>query len=123
MPYFSYLFFLNKSSKYFLNFTIRVERFPEIEIMAKYHQLLIFIRGIGAQVKNTVMRRKNFLPQISERAPIRGAERKESSPLIPMIRPFMRKVWSGKVSFSTVIMGDVRRPQAKNSRKMTTRAW
>ena len=38
------------------------------------------MRGMGAHVKNTVMRRKNFLPQMSDRAPIRGAERKESRP-------------------------------------------
>merc|ERR1712200_382333 len=78
---------------------------------------------MGAQVKKTVTNRKNFLPQISLRAPMRGADRKERSPLIPMMRPFMRKVWSGKVWLSTVIMGEVRRPQAKNSRKITIKAW
>jgi len=70
---------------------------PEIEIIAKYHHVLIFIKGMGAQVKNTVMRRKNFRPQISERAPTRGADRKERIPLMPTIRPFIRKVFSGKV--------------------------
>ena len=70
-------------------------------------------------------------------------------PLIPRMRPFIRKVWSGKVWrrvvrkmekmmvisragraemetmtwLRTVIIGLVRSPQAKNSRKMTTRAW
>ena len=74
-------------------------------------------------MKNTVTNRKNFLPQISLSAPMRGAERKDKRPLMPMMRPFMRKVWSGKVWLRTVIMGEVRRPQAKNSRKITTRAW
>lgn len=44
------------------------------------HHGLIFIRGIGAHVKKTVRRRKDFLPQTSERAPINGALRKESRP-------------------------------------------
>jgi len=48
---------------------ILVQWFPEIEIMAKYHQLLIFIKGMGAHVKKTVIKRKNFLPQISDSAP------------------------------------------------------
>ena len=96
---------------------------PEMESMAKYHQLLTIMRGMGAQVKKTVTRRKNLRPQMSERAPISGAERKERRPLIPIMRPFMRNVWSGKVWFNTVIMGEVSRPQAKNSRNMTTRAW
>ena len=48
--------------------------------MAKYHQLLIFMSGMGAHVKKTVINRKNFLPQMSDRAPISGAERKESRP-------------------------------------------
>ena len=75
------------------------------------------------QVKKTVTRRKNFRPQMSLKAPIRGAERKLRIPLMPRMSPFMRKVWSGKVWLRTVIMGEVRRPQAKNSRKMTTKAW
>ena len=37
-------------------------------------------------------------------------------PLIPMMSPFIRKVWSGKVSLSTVIIGEVNRPHAKNSK-------
>lgn len=48
--------------------------------------------GIGAHVKNTVTRRKNFLPHTSERAPIRGADKKEKIPLIPITRPFIRNV-------------------------------
>ena len=83
--------------------------------MAKYHQWFIFIRGMGAQVKNTVTNKKNFLPQISLRAPISGADRNESRPLIPIIRPFIRNVWSGNVLLSTVIIGEVSKPQAKNS--------
>ena len=36
--------------------------------------------GMGAHVKKTERRRKDFRPQASERAPIRGAERKERIP-------------------------------------------
>merc|ERR1719460_2040813 len=86
------------TSETYANTTLKVTaNTPEIDSMAKYHQWLIFMRGMGAQVKKTVTRRKNFLPQISLRAPIRGADKKDRSPLIPMMRPFMRKVWSGKV--------------------------
>ena len=42
---------------------------------------------MGAQVKKTVINRKVFLPQMSERAPMRGAERNDRMPLIPLIRP------------------------------------
>lgn len=35
---------------------------------------------MGAHVKKTERRRKDFRPQASERAPIRGAERKERIP-------------------------------------------
>ncbi|KAG8235340.1 hypothetical protein J437_LFUL015848 [Ladona fulva] len=55
---------------------------PEKENYVKlttYH-VLIVINGIGAQVKKTVMRRKNFRPQTSDSAPIRGALRKERKP-------------------------------------------
>lgn len=38
------------------------------------------MKGMGAQVKKTVMRRKDFLPQMSERAPIRGADRNDRKP-------------------------------------------
>lgn len=41
---------------------------------------LIFIKGIGAHVKNTVSKRKDFLPHTSDRAPIRGALRNDSRP-------------------------------------------
>lgn len=48
--------------------------------------------GMGAHVKNTVMSRKNFLPQTSERAPISGAERNEKIPLMPITKPFIKNV-------------------------------
>lgn len=47
--------------------------------MCTYHGL-IFIKGIGAHVKNTVSSKKDFRPQTSERAPIRGALRKDNKP-------------------------------------------
>jgi len=53
---------------------------PLMEIMAKYHHVFIWIKGIGAQVKNTVTTRKNFLPHTSDKAPTSGALRKESNP-------------------------------------------
>lgn len=53
---------------------------------------MIDIRGIGAQVKNTVISRKNFLPHTSDSAPISGALRKDSMPLMPITNPFIRKV-------------------------------
>lgn len=56
-----------------------------------YHEF-IDISGMGAQVKNTVMSRKNFLPHTSDKAPIRGALRKDKIPLMPITSPFMRKV-------------------------------
>ena len=58
--------------------------------------------GIGTHVKKTVTSRKNFLPQMSERAPTRGAARNDRMPLIPTIRPFIRNVFSGKVEFKTL---------------------
>ena len=42
---------------------------------------------MGAQVKKTVINKKVFLPQMSERAPIKGAERNDRIPFIPFIRP------------------------------------
>lgn len=78
--------------------------------------------GIGAHVKNTVMRRKNFLPHTSERAPISGADKNEKMPLIPIINPFMRKVCSGNVLLRTFIIGIVRRPHEKYSKNITTNA-
>lgn len=77
---------------------------------------------MGTHVKKTVMRRKNFRPHTSDRAPISGAERKERMPLIPITRPFIRNVWSGKVLFSTLISGIVSRPHEKYSKKITTSA-
>lgn len=44
------------------------------------HQGLIRMRGIGAQVKNTVKRRKDFRPQTSDNAPMRGALRNDNIP-------------------------------------------
>lgn len=41
---------------------------------------LIFISGIGAQVKNTVSSKKDFLPHTSDRAPMSGALRNDSKP-------------------------------------------
>lgn len=56
------------------------------------HHELIDMSGIGAHVKKTVMRRKNFLPHTSDSAPISGADKKEKIPLIPITRPFIRNV-------------------------------
>lgn len=44
------------------------------------HHGLILISGIGKQVKKTVPRRKGFLPHTSDKAPMRGALRKDSRP-------------------------------------------
>lgn len=44
-----------------------------------YHGL-IFNKGIGAHVKNTVSKRNDFLPHTSDRAPIRGALKNDSRP-------------------------------------------
>lgn len=38
------------------------------------------MKGMGAQVKKTVMSRNDFLPQMSDSAPIRGADRKDRKP-------------------------------------------
>ena len=46
-------------------------------------------KGMGRQVKKAVMKRKIFLPQTSDSAPISGAERKLRNPFTPMITPFM----------------------------------
>ena len=45
--------------------------------------------GIGAQVKNAVTNKNGFLPHTSDRAPIKGADRKLKNPFIPNITPFM----------------------------------
>ena len=44
------------------------------------HRLSNNSTGIGKQVMNTANNRKDFLPQASERAPIRGAQRNASIP-------------------------------------------
>lgn len=65
------------------SFTVELHTCPSSQKHTEQEQThhgLIFIRGIGAHVKKTVRRRKDFLPQTSERAPISGALRKESRP-------------------------------------------
>jgi len=97
------------------------------------------MKGIGKQVNITVMSRRCFRPQTSLRDPTSGADKNDRKPLKPIINPFIKNVWSGKVSFKacqepklnqynswkvlTVIIGAVRRPQEKNSKKITTRTW
>lgn len=88
--------------------------------MSAYHEL-IDINGIGTHVKNTVIRRKNFLPHTSDNAPISGALRKDRMPLIPITRPFIRNVWSGNVLLRTLMRGIVRSPHEKYSKKITTK--
>ena len=80
------------------------------------------MKGIGTQVKNAVMRRNSFLPQISERAPMRGAERKLRKPLTPMMMPLYKREFSWNVVFKILIMGAVIRPQAKNCKNTATTA-
>lgn len=46
------------------------------------HQGLILMKGMGAQVKKTVTRRKDFLPQVSDSAPIRGADKNDRKPCV-----------------------------------------
>lgn len=67
-----------------------------LKIIHTYH-VLIVINGIGAHVKNTVIRRKNFRPHTSDSAPISGALRNDRIPLIPITKPFIKNVWSGNV--------------------------
>lgn len=50
------------------------------------------MRGIGAQVKKTVINKKNFRPHKSDKAPIKGALRNDRIPLIPITRPFIKNV-------------------------------
>lgn len=68
------------------------------------------------------MSRKNLRPQTSDKAPISGALRNERMPLMPITRPFIRNVWSGKVLLRTLMSGMVSRPHEKYSKKMTTSA-
>lgn len=77
---------------------------------------------MGTHVKNTVMRRKNFRPQTSDKAPISGALRKDRMPLMPITKPFIRNVWSGNVLLRTLMRGIVSRPHEKYSKKITTNA-
>ena len=51
-----------------------------IQTRCPTHQVLIFMNGMGRQVKNTVMSRKNFLPHTSLRAPIKGADKNDRMP-------------------------------------------
>ena len=44
------------------------------------HRLSTRRTGMGAQVKKTVRRRKDFLPHASDSAPISGAHRKDRMP-------------------------------------------
>lgn len=123
-PYANDRSFSSVTSATYANTTLKVTaKTPEILIMAKNQNVSMVISGIGRQVKNTVISRNSLRPQTSDRAPTRGALRKDRMPLMPIIRPFMRNVCSGNVVLSTWIMGMVSRPQAKNSRNMTTRAW
>ena len=56
-----------------------------------FDQNQVFTRrnGMGRQVKKAVTSRNVFLPQTSDREPIRGAERKLRNPLTAMITPFI----------------------------------
>ena len=47
---------------------------------AKTYHVLIANKGIGKQVKNTVIRRKSLRPHISDKAPIKGALRNDKNP-------------------------------------------
>lgn len=64
------------------NCTTTLRQTPKWKVFAhsRTHQGLILMKGMGAQVKKTVMRRKDFLPQISDSAPIRGADRNDRKP-------------------------------------------
>ena len=77
---------------------------------------------MGTQVKKAVMSRNSFRPQISERAPMRGAERKLRKPLTPMMMPLYSRECSWNVVLRILIMGAVMRPHAKNWRNTATTA-
>ena len=85
---------------------------------ASAHPGLTIMNGIGRHVKNTVINRNVFLPHESDKAPIKGALKKERNPckmrkykrqlsqsikckhtLIPTMIPFIRNVSFGKVLF------------------------
>lgn len=72
------------------------------------------MKGMGTQVKKAVRSRNSFLPYMSLRAPMRGAERKLRKPLTPIMIPLKRRALLPKLLFSILIMGAVIRPQAKN---------
>lgn len=57
-----------------------MDRKRERERKRQTYQGLSLIRGMGAQVKNTVTNRKDLLPQTSDKAPINGALMKDSKP-------------------------------------------
>jgi len=78
---------------------------------------------MGIHVEKTVRIRKNLRPQMSDRAPMRGALRKDKAPLkkshikmhlkiqvavictptlIPKMNPFMRNLFEGNVSARTL---------------------
>lgn len=63
----------------------------KMQILSTNHVLMV-INGIGAHVKNTVIRRKNFRPHTSDSAPINGALKNDRIPLIPITKPFIRNV-------------------------------
>jgi len=88
----------------------------------KYSVGSTLMKGMGTQVKKAVMRRNIFRPQISERAPMRGAERKLRKPLTPMMMPLYSRECSWNVVLRILIMGAVMRPQAKNWRNTATTA-
>lgn len=67
----------------------------------KTNQGLIFKHGIGIQVQNTVSNKNDFLPHVSERAPIKGALRNDKNPFIPKIKPFIKNLFAGNVSAKT----------------------
>ena len=56
--------------------------------------MVTFRNGTGRHVKRAVIRRNIFLPKTSDKAPIRGADRKLRNPFTPITTPFMRRAWS-----------------------------
>lgn len=92
-PYATDLSFSSVTSATYAKTTLKVTaNTPDMLIMAKNQNVLIVISGIGKQVKKTVTSKKSFLPHTSDKAPTKGALRKESKPLMPITKPFMRNV-------------------------------
>jgi len=60
--------------------SIMSTEYEQFTIHSTTHHVLIVIRGMGAQVKNTVIRRKNLRPHTSDSAPINGALRNDNRP-------------------------------------------